>query len=521
MKRIGIDVGGTNTDAVLIGPDGVEVSVKTSTMADVSSGVVASIRALAERARLDDTITGVMVGTTHFINAVVQRRELSKVGAIRIGSPATDALPPFCDWPEDLAKLVNGGAWAVEGGRDYDGRPFLPLDRAALKAAAQEIRARELTSIAITGMFSPLDPSEEEEAASLIRDIVPGVHVTCSYQLGRIGLLERENAALMNAALIQLATHTVRGFERAIADVGISAQLFITQNDGTVIDAARAIDLPVYSFASGATNSMRGAAYLSRIDDAIVADVGGTTTDFGSLNRGFPREANTVVKVGGVRTLFRMPDVSSIGLGGGSVVDLDALTIGPRSVGYKLPKEARVFGGEQLTMTDIAVAAGLLDIGDRSRVAGVGAKKVDAVLATVRTMLESNIDRVKTSPDPVTLIAVGGGAMLVPDKLEGIKDVVRVEHGGCANAVGAAIANVSGEVDQVFQGVDRNDALAEARRLANQRAVEAGADEASLRTIETEDIPIAYLPGNAIRVRVRVIGDIKSDGMPLVGQAAE
>jgi N-methylhydantoinase A/oxoprolinase/acetone carboxylase beta subunit len=126
MKRIGIDVGGTNTDAVLIGPGGIEASVKASTMSDVSGGVVNAIEALARRAALDESVTAVMIGTTHFINAVIQRRDLSKIAAIRIGSPATDALPPFCDWPEDLAALVNGGVWNIEGGRDYDGRPFMP-----------------------------------------------------------------------------------------------------------------------------------------------------------------------------------------------------------------------------------------------------------------------------------------------------------------------------------------------------------------------------------------------------------
>ncbi len=520
MKRIGIDVGGTNTDAVLIGPGGIEASVKASTMSDVSGGVVNAIEALARRAALDESVTAVMIGTTHFINAVIQRRDLSKIAAIRIGSPATDALPPFCDWPEDLAALVNGGVWNIEGGRDYDGRPFMPLDHAALRETAREIRARGLTSVAITGMFSPLDPFDEEEAAKVILETVPDAHVTCSHRLGRIGLLERENAALMNAALIRLATETVRGFERAIANVGISAPLFITQNDGTVVEARHAVELPVYSFASGATNSMRGAAYLSRIENGIVADVGGTTTDFGSLNKGFPREANGVIKVGGIRTLFRMPDVSSIALGGGSLVDPEARTIGPRSVGYRLTKEALVFGGSQLTMTDIAVAAGLMDVGERQRVAHIRAETVDAILASVREMLEAGLDRAKVSAEPATLIAVGGGSVLVPDQLEGVGKVVHVEHGSCANAVGAATAQVSGEVDQVFQGAERSEALAEAKRLANERAVEAGADPASLRMIESEDMPIAYMPGNAIRVRVRVIGEIIGNTASL-GQAAE
>src|SRR6202040_701064 len=111
------------------------------------------------------------------------------------------------------------------------------------------------------------------------------------------GLLERENAALLNAALSDLARVTVAGFERAIAASGIDAPLYLTQNDGTVMEAATATALPVMSFASGATNSMRGAAFLSGLADAMVVDVGGTSTDVGQLRRGFPREANSVVEI--------------------------------------------------------------------------------------------------------------------------------------------------------------------------------------------------------------------------------
>src|SRR6202040_963650 len=124
----------------------------------------------------------------------------------------------------------------------------------------------------------------------------------------------------------------------------------------------------VTSFASGATNSMRGAAFLSGVDDAIVVDVGGTSTDVGQLRRGFPREANSVVEVGGESTLFRMPDLLSIGLGGGHYIEGDSLAVGPKSVGYRLTREALVFGGNTLTATDAAVAAGLAEIGDRRAV---------------------------------------------------------------------------------------------------------------------------------------------------------
>ena len=201
----------------------------------------------------------------------------------------------------------------------------------------------------------------------------PDAAVTLSHDLGRIGLLERENAALLNAALSDLARKTIAGFRAAIAASGIEAPLYLTQNDGTVMSAEAAMALPVMSFASGATNSMRGAAFLSGIADAMVVDVGGTSTDIGQLRRGFPREANSVVEIGEVRTLFRMPDLFSIGLGGGSIVER-AAAVGPESVGYRLIEEALVFGGRTLTATDAAVAAGIVAIGDRAQGSGHAAR---------------------------------------------------------------------------------------------------------------------------------------------------
>jgi N-methylhydantoinase A/oxoprolinase/acetone carboxylase beta subunit len=509
MRRIGIDVGGTNTDAVLIEEGRVVRAVKAPTSEDVTTGILDSLKSLGATGMLTGRkIDGVMIGTTHFINAVVQRRHLTPVAALRLGMPASASLPPFCDWPEDLAALVRGGVWMVEGGHEYDGRLFMPLDEAAVTRAAQEMKAAGLRSVGISAIFSPLDPSHERRAAELVSEVMPDAVITCSSDLGRIGLLERENAGLLNAALADLARDTIAAFEKAIADSGIAAPLFITQNDGTVAEAGQARRLPVYSFASGATNSMRGAAYLSGLADAMVIDVGGTTTDVGQLRHGFPREANSVVKVGGVRTLFRMPDLLSIGLGGGSHVQLEPLKVGPVSVGYRLLKDGVAFGGGQLTTTDVAVAADVLRLGDPAKVAHLEAATCRRVLAEAARMAEEAIDRMKTEAGDVPLIAVGGGAFLIPATLPGVSEVIHVEHGDCANAVGAAIAQVSGECDQIFKDLSRVEALSAAQGIANDRAVAAGAARASLTTIESEDMPLAYLPGNSVRVRVRVVGDV-------------
>ena len=504
MRRVGIDVGGTNTDAVLIAEGKVVRAVKRPTSEDVTAGILAALGALAPEPPID----AVMIGTTHFINAAIQRKHLTKVAAIRFGMPASASLPPFCDWPADFARLVNGGVFMLEGGHDYDGRPIMPFDAEGCRNAARRIRDLGLSAVAVSSIFAPLDPACETQAAAILKEECPDVAVTLSHRLGRIGLLERENAGLLNAALVDLARKTIAAFEQAIADSGIDAPLYLTQNDGTVMRAEMAAAYPVYSFSSGATNSMRGAAYLSGLNDAMVVDVGGTSSDVGELRHGFPREANNVVEVAGVRTLFRMPDLVSIGLGGGSHVDNGGATVGPLSVGYRLTEEALVFGGKRLTATDVAVAAGLLRLGDGTRVAGLSKAMVGRAIARSHAMLDETVDRMKTDAAAVPLIAVGGGAFLVPDGMPGISEVVRVRHGDCANAVGAAIAQVSGEIDQVFQGLAREAALARGAELATERAVAAGADPVTVKTVEVEDIPIAYLPGNALRVRVRTVGDI-------------
>jgi N-methylhydantoinase A/oxoprolinase/acetone carboxylase beta subunit len=508
MRRIGIDVGGTNTDAVLIADDEVAAAVKTATTDDITGGILAALGDLVAALGGDPgPIDAVMIGTTHFTNAVVQRRNLTPVAAIRIGLPASAALVPFIDWPEDLAQIVRGEIFMIEGGHEYDGRPIVPFDEAATRAAARRIAESGLRTVAIASVFSPLMPDCEEAAAEIVRAECAEVDITLSHELGRIGLLERENATLLNAAIRDLARDTTRAFTGALRASGIQAPLYLTQNDGTVMRADFAEAFPVYSFASGPTNSMRGAAFLSKLDDAIVIDVGGTTTDIGCLKRGFPREANNVVEIGGVRTLFRMPDLLSLGLGGGSVINRAPLTVGPLSVGHRITTESLVFGGDRLTATDVAVAAGLIELGDSARVADLEPDFVDQCRQRIAEMIDEGVDRMKTDATPLPLIAVGGGAFLVPEQLDGIAGVVQVPHRAVANAVGAAIAQVSGEIDQVFSGLTREQAIAEATGLAERRAVDAGAAPDSLSVVDVEDLPLSYLPGDARRVRVRVVGD--------------
>ena len=369
------------------------------------------------------------------------------------------------------------------------------------------IRRAGFREIALSAVFAPLDGSAEARAAEILRDVHPDAAVTESRHLGRIGLLGRENAGLLNAALRPLAVRVTKAFADAASAIGADAPLFIARNDGTIASSAAAARFPVLSLSSGPTNSMTGAAFLSGASEGVVVDVGGTTTDVGYLRAGFPREAPREVEVGGVRTLFRMPDLLSIALGGGSLVGGVGDEVGPQSVGFRLVEEGLVFGGATRTATDCGVAAGWASIGDRSRVAGLSRQVVARFAEAVGEQIAEAVDRMKPDARACPLLAVGGGAFLVPAGLEGISETVNVPHAGVANAVGAAIARIGGEVDKVFHNVGRDEAFRLAAEEAEARAVAAGADPDGLETVEREDLPLAYLPGDARRVRVRVVGE--------------
>ncbi|ADB50566.1 hydantoinase/oxoprolinase family protein [Conexibacter woesei] len=508
--RIGIDVGGTNTDAVLMHGATVVAKIKTSTTADVMSGIVTAIESLLRSSGLDrGDLTAVMIGTTHFTNAVIERRRLAPTAIVRLGLPAAQAVDPFDDWPEDLRAAIGAHWRLAHGGNEYDGRELSALDPAEISRIGRELVGEGVKSVAVTAVFSPVTPTMEQHVAELLACEAPELTVTLSHEIGRLGLLERENATAINAALRPLAATTVQSFRRSLTELGIDAPLYLTQNDGTLMSSEMAERYPVLTFASGPTNSMRGAAFLSGLADALVLDVGGTTSDIGALVHGFPRESAVSATFGDVRTNFRMPDLISFGLGGGSVVRGEQPRLGPDSVGYAITDRALVFGGDTLTATDLAVAGGRAQVGEPALASGVDPALAQRGLDLMRAMTEDALDRIKLARHPEPVIVVGGGSILVDDQLAGASQVVRPEHYEVANAVGAAIAQVSGELDQIESLDDGRERILErARSAAIDRAVANGAVRDSVRIVEVEDAPVPYMEDRMLRVRVKAVGEL-------------
>lgn len=302
----------------------------------------------------------------------------------------------------------------------------------------------------------------------------------------------------------------------------MNAELYLSQNDGTLMTMEQARRYPILTIACGPTNSIRGADYLCSIKESVVIDVGGgTTTDIGGvIQNGFPRESGVAVTIGGgVRTNFRMPDVISIGLGGGSIVkqqDDGSVTVGPESVGYMITQKALIFGGDTITATDLAVASGLAKLGgDPSRVAHLDATFVQKGMDAIKMLVEDHLDAIKISAEEMDVVLVGGGGSLIipPKNLVGGAKSVQTPpppHFGIANAIGSAISKVSGTYEKLvsFDKTPRDEALAAAKQEAIALAVKSGALKETVEIIDVEDVPLAYYPGNTSRVKIKAAGEL-------------
>jgi N-methylhydantoinase A/oxoprolinase/acetone carboxylase beta subunit len=443
--RLGLDVGRTNADAAVMDTRGrVLAKAKAPVTGDLRADLGAAVRAAIQNGQLDPaSIARVMLGTHGRSSLLAQ--ELKRVAVLRIGSPLTHALPPLTGWPADLRARVSAGEAVVRGGAEYDGRPSAALDEDEI-ARFLGMVAGYAESVAITSVFSPVAPDQELAAAELVRrELGPSTHVSLSHEIGTIGLLERENATALNGALAGSMEGSAAALDGALDSQGVDAETFVTQNDGTLMTLHEALRFPVLTIGSGPASAMRGAAYLSGVQDGLVVDVGGSCTDVGVVLGGAPRESAGVPRIAGVRVACWMPDVRT------------------------LP-----FGGDSLG----------------------------------RQALADCVDRAKAELESPPLVAVGGGSALVPGDLRGVGEVMHPPDREVACAIGAATAHVSGHAECICSGDPdkRKAALEEVRASACARAVRAGADPTAVTVVQIEEVPLTYMADPAIRIRVKAAG---------------
>lgn len=530
--RIGIDVGGTNTDCVLLDPDlqesssrGIITCAKTLTTPDITTGIFTVIQKVIDQSKVDvQRIAIVTVGTTHFLNAIIERdvSRLDKVAIIRLSSNFTRSIPPFSDFPEELKKVLYGYNGYVSGGLQIDGSLIGEIKEEEIIEQCQIIKEKGLKVIVVAGVYSPIDTFYQQEynVKKIILKHLPDVRVVCSRDVGTVGFLERENSAILNGSILRFSEYVIQSFKNALIRLNLNSPLFLTQNDGTMISSETVKETPIVTFSSGPTNSILGAAYLSQVNNknhsnVIVADIGGTTTDIGILlPSGFPKQASAYLSIAGVKINYSMPHIHSIGLGGGSIIRQtdDKISIGPDSVGFNLNSQSIIFGGNTLTTTDISYLADdsiVLDHADRLLISSLK-PNTELISSKFHDILSTAIDSIKTSQDDIPLILVGGGSIIIGNDLKGVSKVIKPKYYQHANAVGAAVAKISHTIDIIVERSDDFDIEIIKRRAIDELINEKHALEKSCYIVDVISIPVQY-SGNQVRVIVKAAGDINLD----------
>lgn len=495
----GIDIGGTHTDAVLVNEKGEIVrSYKTTTTFPLEEGVKKGLQNVARGV----TLQAIHIGTTHALNALLEGKDLYKVGVIRIAGHRPDALKPCLGWPEFLKQKVYGGYETVDGGYECDLSPITPFNPIQIKEASYKLLDKGVEGLAFIGVFSPISAIQEQEAKEIVLgELGNDFPITLSHEVGGIGFIERENAAIVNTALINPMRRGFSHLKEAIETLGLTAPLFLTQNNGSIITLDQAIAHPLFSISSGPTNSFIGGCRLAGMTDAVVVDVGGTSTDIGVVHKGYPRRSIHNVIVGGVSLNFRAPDVLALALGGGSLIRGEL--IGPESCGGRLFIEGQSFGGSQLTLTDVACMTGCLTIPnaqcDRVK---LSIAEAYSILKRAQRSIQDAISVMKGDKTELPVIAVGGGAAIASSE-----KIQVPEYHSVANAYGAALAEISATIDTVVSLKERNKTLELLKEEVLQKAVSSGACAQNVRLVDVQVIPYHYVPHQMARVMMTASGN--------------
>ena len=333
---LGLDTGGTFTDAAIIEAESGELLAKAkspTTREDLSVGLGQAITAALDKipSGKRNEVKRICLSTTLATNAVVEGMG-GRVGLVMIGFEE-NALNR-----NNLGTVLGSDpvTW-IAGGHKTDARPQSPLDTAALIRFAEEY-GREISAIAIAGHFAVRNPEHEIEARQILRERL-GLPVTCSHELSSsLGGPKRALTALLNARLIDLLDQQITATDAIISSAGLEAELMVVKGDGSLVSAEFARLRPVETILSGPAASLSGAAHLVGHQDALVADIGGTTTDIAVLEGGYPRLSKSGATIGGWSTMVEAAAIRTGGLGGDSEVRLvdrgtkGGVRLGPRRV---------------------------------------------------------------------------------------------------------------------------------------------------------------------------------------------
>ncbi len=506
MYRLGIDVGGTNTDFVLLDRQNKIVSMrKQLTTKSIDDGIIKGILTLGVNPQ---QITQIYVGTTHALNALLEAKGLLPTGLIRIAGH-NPKVSPGAGIPPRLKKAFFVGGVTISGGFECDGREISPFQEDELLRAVDSLVLKGAQGIALVSAFGCIYPAHEQKALEIIRQhYLDRIQVSMSSNFGSLGYIERENAAVLNSALFSVINCGFSRIQERLKEI-TSAELFLVQNDGSQVAFEEAKKMPILTLSCGPTNSGKGGSILAGEDTCIVVDVGGTSTDVIRVEKGFVKRSSGNVVIADLSLQFSAPDVVSLAIGGGSIVDGDQ--VGPSSVASSLMTKARCFGGDVETLTDLGILLGHLQIegADSSKI-GMSKENGEALLDKAARRIADAITLVRGERQDLPCVIVGGGAPIIYSSLKKIVNHLCTldvsQSFGIANALGAIHSEVGGISDGIVSFDERERLLPELIDLAKERAIAKGADRNFVRVGDIAITPFAYSKERLARISIAVSG---------------
>jgi N-methylhydantoinase A len=485
MGRIGIDVGGTFTDAVIVSDDGrVRIAKVRSTPERIEAGFIDGLRLLLERARAAAADVDYLAhGSTVATNAIVQRRLartalITNEGFRDVLAIGTQMRRHVYDlWQPDPDPIVPRERCVGVAGRiGPQGEEIEPLDEAGVRAAAAQLRAAGADAIAVMLLFSFANPAHEQRVGAILAEELPGVPVSLSSAVvPEYREYVRASTTVVNASLLPLLGEYIGALRDRVAAEGVTVPVHLMQTNGGVTPADRARELPIGLTASGPAAGVIGGARLAGLvgeDDVLTFDMGGTTADIGLVLGGSP-QVRFSGEAAGMPINLPQIDVLCIGAGGGSIARVDefgSLRVGPQSAGADPGPAAYGRGGTDATVTDAHVVLGTL-AADTQLAGRVPLEREPAVAAVARAVGEplrvdveaaaaailriasanmANALRVMSiarghDPRRFGLVAIGGAgpmhACALADEL-GIPRVVVPRYPGVAAALGLLATDI-------------------------------------------------------------------------------
>ncbi|MGD8520523.1 MAG: hydantoinase/oxoprolinase family protein [Desulfobacterales bacterium] len=541
---IGLDVGGTHTDAVLLGNNGLEKEIKVLTD---PSNLFHSVTTALDGVTSDidpRTIKRIVLSTTLTTNAIVQKR-LPDVGIIVSSGPGID--PEFY--------RTNENYFAVSGSIDHRGRQIEPIDSDEIRKIAQQLQTRGIRYIGVIGKFSIRNPAHEIQIKDMLSDAFEKIFMGHRIS-GSLNFSRRIATTYLNAAVYPIHKEFYAAVQQSLETKGLAQPIRLLKADGGNMSLESSIEFPAQTILSGPAASVMGAVtFGSQDEDTLVMDIGGTTTDMAILIQGAPVLNPLGIRLGNYKTLIRSLETLSIGLGGDSAVKAmdGGLEVGPERLG-----PAMAYGGPAPTLTDALFITGDLTDGDHQKsingleplakhmevsIEAIADRILELSCNNILSAAQSLIDRINGKPvytvhelqegylvRPTNILVLGGPAPHIAKYLKKNSDyTIRVvPRWHVANAIGASLARTTCEVilfadterriaeapeENFNQQIDGNftgeAAQQQAFQLLRDKAIQRGANPDYLEMEVVEALQFNMVrgfrtTGKNIRVKVQV-----------------